>query len=283
MLTTIETIAALRHTLAPWRTQSLAFVPTMGNLHAGHLALVQEARVRAKRVVVSLFVNPTQFGPTEDYAAYPRTRERDLALLTEAGADLVFVPSVEEIYPHGQAQTNRTRVTVSGLNDLLCGATRPLHFDGVATVVTLLLNIVQPHLALFGEKDFQQCLVVRRLVADLCMPVEIVTCPTVREADGLAMSSRNGYLSAEERYRAPVLYRTLRAIQADLAMGNTDYTHLEDRGSRVLLAAGLQPEYCVIRRAIDLTTPQPGDRPLVVLAAVRLGRTRLIDNVQVLL
>ncbi len=277
----IKTISDLHKTLEPWRNQSIAFVPTMGNLHAGHVALVQHARTLAHRVVVSIFVNPLQFGPTEDYALYPRTLDQDTQQLTEAGADLLFAPTPQEIYPRGEAGT--TTVTVPSLCDILCGATRPRHFTGVATIVTILFNIVQPEVAIFGEKDFQQLLVIRQLVTDLCLPIKIVAYPTVREHDGLAMSSRNSYLSTEERGKAPLLYRTLCRMRDAVVIGATDYERIEETGRNELCAAGFSPEYCVIRRASDLSAPQVGDRHLVALTAARLGRTRLIDNIQVIL
>ncbi|CAK0744117.1 pantothenate synthetase [Gammaproteobacteria bacterium] len=276
----VDSISALRNTLTPWRGRRIAFVPTMGNLHSGHLALVRHAYTLADRVVVSIFVNPLQFGPTEDYGAYPRTLDQDTLKLVEVGTDLVFAPSPREVYPQGRE--GLTTVTVPGLSDLLCGAARPGHFSGVATVVTLLLNLVQPQTVLFGEKDFQQLLVIRRLVADLHLPVEVVAYPTVREPDGLAMSSRNGYLSVEERKQAPILYRTLCKVCDSLVAGVDDYGGLEDACRMELTAAGLLPDYCAVRRALDLAVPNAEDRHLVVLAAARLGRTRLIDNIQVI-
>ena len=281
MLPIVETISELRKIRALWHDQSIAFVPTMGNLHAGHLSLIQYARTLASRVVVSIFVNPLQFGPTEDYATYPRTLDLDTQKLTQAGVDLLFAPSAQVIYPRGQV--GMTMVTVPGLHDILCGVARPSHFTGVATVVTLLFHIVQPQAALFGEKDYQQLLIIRKLVSDLCLPIQVVSYPTVRENDGLAMSSRNGYLSPEEREQAPLLYRTLLQVRASLMTGVTDYQRLEENGHQTLQAAGFVPEYCTIRRAEDLTLPQVGDRQLIVLAAARMGRTRLIDNVQVTL
>jgi pantoate--beta-alanine ligase len=267
----------LRARLDAWRHQgeTIACVPTMGNLHAGHLALVAEARRRARRVVVSIFVNPLQFGPREDLAAYPRTLAQDEALLARAGCDLLFTPTPETMYPRGQAV--QTRVLVPGISDILCGASRPGHFAGVATVVCKLLNMMQPHLALFGEKDYQQLLVIRRLVEDLAMPVEIVGVPTVREPDGLAMSSRNGYLSAEERGRAPALYRTL-LWAADALRAGRPIPDVELRACRALEEAGLRPDYFSVRRCEDLAEPGEGDQDLVILAAAFLGRARLIDN-----
>ncbi|CAK0755355.1 pantothenate synthetase [Gammaproteobacteria bacterium] len=277
----VNSISGLRNLLAPWRDRTIALVPTMGNLHAGHLALVQHARTLAERVVVSIFVNPLQFGPSEDYAAYPRTLDLDSLKLAEERVDLLFAPSPQEVYPRGRE--GLTTVTVPGLSDVLCGATRPGHFSGVATVVTLLFNLIQPHVAIFGEKDFQQLLVIRRLVADLHLPVEVVAYPTVRESDGLAMSSRNGYLSAEERKQAPLLYRSLCQMRDSLTAGRRDYERLEEECRRGLSASGFNPDYCTVRRAQDLVAPGEEDRQLVVLAATHLGRTRLIDNIQVIL
>ncbi len=270
--------AALDAALAPWRSGGIAFVPTMGNLHDGHLALVARARELAPRVVVSIYVNPLQFGPQEDFAAYPRTLEADRARLAEAGADLVFAPRDAVMYPRPLSET--TRVHVPGLSEILCGAHRPGHFDGVATVVARLFNLVRPDHAVFGEKDYQQLLVIRRMVEDLAIPVRIHGVPTVREPDGLAMSSRNQYLTPEERARAPALYRALRAAAEALAQGREDYGRLEAQGRAALEAAGFRVDYFTVRDADDLAPPAPG-RPLVVLAAARLGRARLIDNLRV--
>ncbi len=279
-LETCERIATLRERVAAWRHagQRIGFVPTMGNLHAGHLALVAEARRLAERVVVSIFVNPLQFGPQEDLAAYPRTLARDQELLAGAGTDLLFAPTVEAVYPRGQAE--QTRVEVPGISDILCGASRPGHFVGVATVVCKLFNMVQPDLAVFGEKDFQQLQVIRLMTLDLSLPVAVHGLATVREADGLAMSSRNGYLTAEERARAPALYQTLRRCAERLRQGQ-DIATVEGQAGEEIAAAGFGPDYFSVRRAADLALPQAGDRELVVLAAARLGRARLIDNLRV--
>jgi pantoate--beta-alanine ligase len=275
----IDQLPELRARVAEWRGrgETIAFVPTMGNLHAGHLALVLEARRRAQRVVVSIFVNPLQFGPQEDLAAYPRTLNQDQSLLAEARCDLLFIPTPETMYPRGQA--TQTRVVVPGLSDILCGASRPGHFVGVATVVCKLLNMVQPHLALFGEKDYQQLLVIRRLVEDLAVPVEILGMPTVRESDGLAMSSRNGYLSAQERRRAPALHRALAAAAASLRAGQA-IPHVELAATQALAESGLRPDYLSVRRSDDLADPGKDDRELVILGAAYLGRARLIDNLR---
>jgi pantoate--beta-alanine ligase len=275
---TVTRAEALRARIAAWRRAGarIGFVPTMGNLHAGHYSLIAIARARAERVVASVFVNPTQFGPREDFASYPRTLAEDQAGLAASGCDLLFAPEVEEMYPFGTS--GGVRVEVPGLGDVLDGAARPGHFAGVATVVTKLLNLVQPELAVFGQKDYQQLLVIRRLVADLRLPVEIVGAPTVREANGLAMSSRNQYLSAEERERAGVIHRTLRAMREAVLAGRTVDT-VEQEAMRALAAAGLVPDYAVVRRAADLTAPDPGVRTgLIALIAARLGRARLIDN-----
>lgn len=275
---TVETISELRAQIAEWRGAGdrIAFVPTMGNLHEGHLALVARARELAERVVVSIFVNPLQFGQGEDLDAYPRTPREDAEKLQQAGADLLLRPQVAEVYPRGQEGV--TYVEVPGISDILCGASRPGHFRGVATVVAKLFNMVQPDVACFGEKDYQQLTVLRRMVSDLNMPVALEGVATRREADGLAMSSRNGYLSAEERRTAPQLYRTLQGVAGRLRGGENEWAVLERQAAEELAAAGLSPDYVAIRRAADLERPDPGERALVILAAARLGRTRLIDN-----
>jgi pantoate--beta-alanine ligase len=277
-LRVVDTLAALRAQVRQWRAAGLriGFVPTMGNLHAGHLALVAQARQRSDRCVVSIFVNPLQFAAGEDFASYPRTRESDRQQLAAAHTDLLFLPEVETLYPRGQHA--QTRVEVPGLSDILCGASRPGHFVGVATVVCKLLNMVQPDLALFGEKDYQQLLVIRHMVEDLALPVAIQGMATVREADGLARSSRNGYLSPDERRRAPALYRILQQTARAIAEGQGEYAALERQAREALTAAGLRPDYVSVRRAVDLAPPQPADRQLRVLAAAYLGRARLIDN-----
>lgn len=275
----VNKILELSATLNEWRDLSVAFVPTMGNLHPGHIALVNHARKLAERVVVSIFVNPLQFGPNEDYATYPRTLERDKKALHAAATDLLFTPSPQEIYPRGR--TSITTITVPGLSDILCGASRPGHFTGVATVVAILLNLVRPRWAVFGEKDFQQLLVIRRMVEDLHLPVEILGYPTVREPDGLAMSSRNSYLSAEQRQQASILYRILSTTREKILSGARDYLKLEDECSWELILSGFEPDYYRIRRAADLAPPEAEERNLIIIAAARLGRTRLIDNLLV--
>jgi len=276
----VELLQDLRRRVAAWRSagQRLALVPTMGNLHRGHISLIEEARRRADRVVASIFVNPLQFGPSEDLGAYPRTLEEDRRRLDEAGCDLLFTPGVQVMYPHGQE--SHTRVEVPGLSAILCGATRPGHFVGVTTVVSKLFNMVQPDVALFGEKDFQQLVVIRRMVADLNMPIEIVGVPIARESDGLAMSSRNGYLTAEERALAPGLHRALLAVESRLAAG-ADIAEVEAATTGMIREAGLGPDYVSIRSAIDLEPATEQDEDLVVLAAAYLGRARLIDNLRI--
>ncbi len=275
----IAELGGLRATVAAWRREGrIAFVPTMGNLHAGHLTLVHEARKLADRVAVSIFVNPLQFGAGEDFASYPRTFERDRELLLDAGVDLLFAPTSELMYPRPAAL--QTRVEVPGLSDLLCGASRPGHFVGVATVVCKLFNMVQPNVALFGRKDYQQLAVIRRMTEDLDLPVRVVGVPTVREADGLAMSSRNGYLTPEERALAPALYRVLQEAAAVIQRGSRDFAAVEHRSVAALQGAGLRPDYFSVRRAADLHPAQPEDSDLVLLAAAYLGKARLIDNLE---
>jgi pantoate--beta-alanine ligase len=278
---TVGTLGELRDRRAALTSagERVAFVPTMGNLHEGHLELVRRARALAARAVVSVFVNPLQFGPAEDLASYPRTLARDTELLAAAGADLLFAPTAQTMYPRPAAE--QTRVEVPGLSDILCGASRPGHFVGVATVVCKLFNMVQPAVALFGEKDFQQLAVIRRMVEDLCLPVEIVGVPTVREPDGLAMSSRNGYLTAAEREQAPALYLALQAAGRDVESGRDDLQAVARRAAAAIDAAGLRTDYVSVRRAADLDPPGAADTDLVILAAAYLGRARLIDNLRV--
>ncbi len=249
----------------------------MGDLHEGHIALVRRAAEIAPVRVASIFVNPFQFGEGEDFDAYPRTPEADMERLDALGVDLAFLPPASEIYPAGAEQC--TRVEVPGLSSILCGATRPTFFRGVATVVSVLFNVVQPDVALFGEKDYQQLLVVRKLVQDLKLPVEIASVPTVREADGLAMSSRNRYLDSRERRRAPRVYRSLLEAADRIRGGDRDYHAIGLHYMKTLEGAGFRPDYFTVRRAADLGSPNPGDDELVLLAAAWLGRARLIDNV----
>jgi len=251
----------------------------MGNLHAGHLQLVRHARSIADRVVVSLFINPMQFDVQQDLADYPVTQEQDMAALMDADTDLLFMPGVDEIYPAGVDAA--TQVIVPGLNALLEGACRPTHFDGVSTVVSKLFNMVQPDIAVFGEKDYQQLLLVRRMVADLNMPLAIEAVATVRDADGLALSSRNGHLSREERALAPQLYQTLLDVAELLHQGERELAAIEQAAMAQLSEAGLEPQYVSIRNSADLTVPGAHDQELVVLAAALLGTTHLLDNVRV--
>ena len=281
-----QTRDALRAAGNAWRAagESVAFVPTMGNLHAGHLALVAAAAGKARRVVVSIFVNPLQFAPGEDFDTYPRTLDKDLAALAAAGVDAVFAPTVDEMYPTGPAPA--TRVRVNGLSDILCGRSRPGHFDGVTTVVAKLFNMVRPDTAIFGEKDYQQLAVIRRMVADLCFPVRVVGHPTQREGDGLAMSSRNQYLTEDERAIAPELYRTLETAADALAGGaekeiEARIVAIQQAAMENLRGFGFEPEYFEIREAGTLEAPGQGSRGLVILAAARLGSARLIDNLRV--
>jgi pantoate--beta-alanine ligase len=276
---TVTSALELRRYVGALRAQGArnAFVPTMGNLHAGHLELVRQARLQAEHVSVSIFVNPAQFGPQEDYANYPHTPERDRDALLDAGADLLFLPGVAEIYPQGPDRT--TVVEVPGLNRILEGEHRPAHFNGVTTVVAKLFNLMQPDVAVFGEKDYQQLLLIRRMVADLCMPIAIASVATVREADGLAMSSRNSYLAPAERALAPQLHAVLAGVKAKVEAGGQDLVDIEQTALVKLAAAGFQPDYVSVRRQSDLATPAPGDAALIALAAARLGSTRLIDNI----
>ncbi|HEY4214302.1 MAG TPA: pantoate--beta-alanine ligase [Steroidobacteraceae bacterium] len=277
----VTSIAAIRAHVGAWRREGLriVFVPTMGNLHAGHMSLIETARRHGDRFVASLFVNPMQFGPNEDFAHYPRTPTQDERMLADAGCDVMFMPDVAEIYPQGAARS--TRVEVPGLSTILCGEFRPGHFDGVSTIVATLFNIVGPDVAVFGEKDFQQLTIIRKMAADLRMPVKIVGAPTVRDADGLAMSSRNQYLTPDERKAAPTIHGTLQAVAQRLRAGERDFADLERFGRRALETAGLRPDYFSIRQADTLAQPAPDATELVVLTAARLGKARLIDNVQV--
>ncbi|MGD9387911.1 MAG: pantoate--beta-alanine ligase [Gammaproteobacteria bacterium] len=273
-----DEVSGLRARIAEWRRAGLriAFVPTMGNLHEGHLDLVRAAAGRADRVVASVFVNPLQFGPGEDFAAYPRTLADDLEQLAGTGCALVFAPSEAVMYPQGRAGT--TRVEVPGLGDVLCGASRPGHFAGVTTVVAKLFNLVQPDVAVFGQKDYQQLVIIRRMVQDLDFPVEVRGVPTRRESDGLAMSSRNRYLTPAERRAAPALHAALQEAAKALRAGERDFVALQQAGMDNIRSAGMNPEYFEVRRQGSLAPAAADDRNLVVLAASKLGRARLIDN-----
>jgi len=274
---TFVSAAQLHPQIARWRRegQRVGFVPTMGNLHAGHHSLLAIAREHADIVVASVFVNPTQFGPNEDFARYPRTPAEDAAGLAAHGCDALFLPAVEDLYPYGAARS--VKISVPDLPEVLEGAIRPGHFDGVATVVAKLFNLVQPQVAVFGQKDYQQLLVIRRLVRDLGYPIEVVGAPIVREANGLAMSSRNQYLDADQRARAGAIHASLQRMRAALLRGDP-VAKAEAAARTDLEAAGLVPDYAVVRRAEDLgeLAGERGDR--VALIAARMGNTRLIDN-----
>lgn len=277
-MNTVKTVRELRAAVARARSEGkrIGFVPTMGNLHSGHAALVTKACQRVDFVVASIFVNPLQFGANEDLDSYPRTLAADQERLLQAGCHLLFAPTVDEIYPHGMG--GQTRVSVPQLSEGLCGASRPGHFEGVATVVSKLFNMVQPDLAVFGQKDFQQLAVIRALVRDLNMPIQIIGEPTVRAEDGLALSSRNGYLSAEQRAIAPVLYQVLRQMAEAIGKGERDYPALIAAGQLRLAEAGMRVDYLEVRQALSLRPAVAEDRDLVILGAAFLGTTRLIDN-----
>ncbi|WP_456413264.1 pantoate--beta-alanine ligase [Thiolapillus sp.] len=274
----VETVAQLRQAVSRLAGET-ALVPTMGNLHQGHLALVRRARELAGQVVVSIFVNPMQFDREQDLRAYPRTLDEDLALLRNEGVDLVFTPAEKLVYPKSMAV--HTRVEVPGISDIFCGKSRPGHFVGVSTIVCKLFNMVQPRIAVFGKKDYQQLLVIKRMVEDLAIPVELVGVDTVREEDGLAMSSRNNYLDARQRRIAPALYRALRSTADALEQGDKDFPALEQAAVERMASAGLQPDYFGIRRASDLGRPAVDEQELVILGAAFLGMARLIDNLEV--
>jgi len=277
----VSSVEQLRQSVAAWRAAGdrIALVPTMGNLHDGHMALFRQAYKHAKRLIVSSFVNPMQFGPREDYERYPRTPDADSEILRRSGCDILFAPDVNEVYPRGLAFA--TRVQVPGFSEILDGEFRPGHFEGVASVVMRLFSIVQPNVAIFGEKDYQQLLVIRRMAADLFLPVEIVGSPTVRAPDGLALSSRNIYLSEDERAVAPKLYEELRRVAVAIDTDDEsakDLQALETEARRNLRAFGFKVEYFTIRSANTLLTPSLSESELVILVAARLGRARLIDN-----
>ena len=276
-----KTSEELRGRVAEWRRKGdhIALVPTMGNLHDGHLSLIDLARAHAERVVVSIFVNPTQFEPGGDYEQYPRTLATDKRKLTRAKADLLFVPEVSTMYPFGP--DDATIVSVRKLRDDLCGAFRPGHFDGVTSVVSRLFGLVSPDVAVFGQKDYQQQLVIRRMVEDLHWPIEIVTGETVREADGLAYSSRNQYLTEEERRIAPAIFQVMQQLAADLQSGKRAFDDMERAAMSALGSKGFAPDYVAIRRAANLEAPDRDTDELVILAAARLGKARLIDNIVV--
>mgnify|MGYP005845545349 CR=1 FL=1 len=278
---TVHTIKELRAVIRSYRSRGkrVGLVPTMGNLHEGHLALVRRAREASDVVVTSIFVNPMQFGAGEDLDAYPRTMADDQRKLEAEGNTLLFAPTAKEVYPDSLAR--QTQVVVPEVSEGHCGASRPGHFEGVATVVTMLFNMVQPDVAVFGEKDYQQLAVIRKMVKDLFLPVDIIGLPTLRERDGLAMSSRNGFLSSEDRKVAPALHRILSETGKSIAEGSDDFAGLEASARAALTAEGLRPDYFNIVNSLTLRPAVPGDRQITVLAAVFLGTTRLIDNLSV--
>ena len=278
---TVSNILSLRELRREWQLsgQRIAFVPTMGNLHAGHLSLVKAAKANADIVVVSIFVNPLQFGAEEDLDNYPRTLVDDSAQLEELGVDVLFTPTVSDIYPRGLEQ--QTFVEVPGISYMICGASRPGHFRGVATIVSKLFNMVQPNIAFFGEKDYQQLQVIKAMVTDLSMNVEVVGVPTMRHTDGLAMSSRNGYLTEAERAIAPTIAHVLTHIKDQIESGNRQFKQLISEGNAILKEAGFKPDYIEIREAFTLQAASFEDKELVILGAAFLGKTRLIDNLQV--
>lgn len=268
--------------LRQWRTQqtrTVALVPTMGNLHQGHLSLVKKAQQHADVVVVSIFVNPMQFAANEDLDSYPRTLQQDKEALSSLGVDAVFTPQVSDIYPRGLAA--QTQINVPGVSDILCGASRPGHFVGVATIVCKLFNMVQPDVAVFGEKDFQQLQIIRLMTQDLSLPVTIVGVPTARDANGLALSSRNAYLNSEQRQQAAHIYQTLQGMAQQLNSA-TDFKAIESWAEQQLTEAGFKVDYVAIKNAGDLQDPAPTNQRWVALIAAKLGETRLIDNLQVI-
>lgn len=276
----VQTVEALSAKVRAWRQEGLrvAFVPTMGNLHQGHLSLVERARMCADRVVTSIYVNPTQFNRSDDLDAYPRTLARDTELLRSADCDVLFNPTDAVVYPKGKLVTH---ITVPGISDVLEGEHRPGHFTGVATVVCKLFNMVQPDVAVFGEKDFQQLMLVRQMVEDLDIQIQIEGAATARETDGLAMSSRNNYLTTDERIVAPNLYHVLTSMLQELKQGERDYLYLQHAAMKTLDDVGFQSEYMEIRRRSDLAKPEAEDKELVILASAWLGKARLIDNMTI--
>lgn len=278
---TVESIKALREHRREWRQQGkrVGFVPTMGNLHDGHLELVKKAVETCDVVIASIFVNPLQFGQNEDLATYPRTLAEDKKKLTAQGADLLFLPTIEEMYPRGLEQ--QTFVEVPGISSIICGASRPGHFRGVATVVCKLFNMVQPDCAFFGQKDYQQLQVIRLMARDLSMDIDIQGVPTQRATDGLALSSRNGYLNDEQRKLAPMLYKTMQNVAESLRQGDTNLMQLSKSAVDKLSQYGFKPDYIEIRNGETLQAATSDDNHLVILAAAYLGTTRLIDNLEV--
>ena len=277
----VDSIASLRALIGEWKRQgsSVGFVPTMGNLHDGHLKLVKRAKAHNDKVIISIFVNPMQFGANEDLDAYPRTIEDDKAKLIGEGADAVFLPSVQDMYPAGLDV--QTFVEVPGISDVLCGASRPGHFRGVATVVSKLFNMVQPDDAFFGEKDFQQLQVIRTMVRDLSMAVTVHGVPTEREASGLAMSSRNGYLSAEEKAKASLIYQAMQKMKLAIEQGDTNFADIENSAISELEKEGFKNDYVKVVNAQTFMPATTDDKQLVIVVALFMGTTRLIDNLQI--
>lgn len=278
---TVTTIAELRSAIAAARAEGklIGFVPTMGNLHQGHLNLLSTAKQRGGFIVASIFVNPLQFNAKDDLERYPRTLEEDQQSLIQYGCDLLFAPDESEVYPDGRE--SQTFVEVPGVSEMYCGASRPGHFRGVTTIVNKLFNLVQPDVAVFGKKDFQQLHIIQRMVNDLSMPVELVGVETAREESGLALSSRNGYLTADERHSAPALYRQLRTIHDAIVGGSDDFDGLIAQANESLEREGFRPDYIHVARRSDLQAATAADKELVVLAAAFLGHARLIDNLEV--
>lgn len=277
----LDSIASLRQQIIAWRKagETVAFVPTMGNLHAGHFKLIDTARTLADRVICSIFVNPMQFGQNEDLASYPRTMDADIAGLINHQADALFIPTPAMIYPHGL--DSQSYIEVPLLGDLHCGASRAGHFRGVSTIVGKLFNLVQPDVACFGQKDYQQLAIIRQMVADLSFPIQIIGVPTARADDGLALSSRNGYLTAAQRQQAPSLYQILQQLKTTIVSGNHQYRELEQQAKTQLSAAGFAPDYLNISNQHSLALATETAEPKVILAAARLGNTRLIDNLEI--
>ena len=277
----VDSIASLRELITQWKRsgQTVGFVPTMGNLHDGHLKLVKRAKAHNDKVIVSIFVNPMQFGANEDLDAYPRTIEEDKAKLIADGADAVFLPSVSDMYPAGLDV--QTYVEVPGISDVLCGASRPGHFRGVATVVSKLFNMVQPDDAFFGEKDYQQLQVIRTMVRDLSMAVTVHGVPTEREESGLAMSSRNGYLTAEEKATASLIYKAMQQMKTAIDEGNTDFVAIENAAVSELEQHGFKNDYVKVVNAQTFMPAMSDDAHIVIVVALFMGKTRLIDNLQI--
>lgn len=275
---TIDDIQKLTKQIRNQR-QSIAFVPTMGNLHEGHLSLIKKAHNVADKVIVSIYVNQLQFGQNEDYKSYPRTLEKDLLLLQEHNTDIAYCPTSSEILPDGYE--NHTSIKVSSLDGMHCGKTRPNFFTGIATIVTKLFNIINPDYSVFGEKDYQQLLIIKKTVSDLLLPVKIISVPTARSKTGLALSSRNGYLSKEEIKNAPILYQTLRESMDTIMSGNYQYNIISRNANVALANAGMQPDYYNVVNRNNLLPATDSDTKIIILAAVTFGKARLIDNIQI--